>query len=70
MDPSEKDALLYVPGAGLTKMESMGMASKTARFNNTDGSHARCNPSACCPKPCKNSTRIDLYAKIHQAAPG
>ena len=26
MDPSEKDALLYVPGAGLTMMEQMGMA--------------------------------------------
>src|SRR5271155_3952 len=25
-DPSEKDALLYVPGAGLTLMESMGLA--------------------------------------------
>ena len=25
MDPSEKDALLYVPGAGLTMMEQMGM---------------------------------------------
>src|SRR5690242_4477370 len=33
MDPSEKDALLYVPNAGLTMMESMGMASKTDRFN-------------------------------------
>ena len=39
MDPSEKDALLYVPGAGLTEMESMGLASKTDRFNNTDGTH-------------------------------
>jgi GWxTD domain-containing protein len=39
MDPSEKDALLYVPGAGLTMMEQMGMSSKTARFNNTDGTH-------------------------------
>ncbi len=28
MDPSEKDALLYVPGAGLTMAEAMGMASK------------------------------------------
>ena len=27
MDPSEKDALTYVPGAGLTQMESMGLAS-------------------------------------------
>jgi GWxTD domain-containing protein len=28
MDPSEKDALLYVPGAGLTMMEQMGLANK------------------------------------------
>src|SRR3569623_25616 len=33
MDPSEKDAVLYVPGAGLTLMEQMGMADKTDRFN-------------------------------------
>ena len=39
MDPSEKDALLYVPGAGLTMMEQMGMADKTDRFNRTDGTH-------------------------------
>src|SRR6266849_1392274 len=37
MDPSEKDALLMVPNAGLTLMEQMGMASKTDRFNRTDG---------------------------------
>ena len=29
-DPSEKDALLYVPGAGLTMMEQMGLSDKTA----------------------------------------
>jgi len=34
MDRSEKDALLHVPGAGLTTYESMGMASKASRFNN------------------------------------
>src|SRR5678816_1171240 len=39
MDPSEKDALLYVPGAGLTMMEQMGMANKEDRFNRTDGTH-------------------------------
>ncbi len=39
MDPSEKDALLYVPGAGLTLMEQMGMSDKTQRFNHTDGTH-------------------------------
>lgn len=39
IDPSEKDALLYVPNAGLTMMEQMGLASKVDRFNNTDGTH-------------------------------
>ena len=29
MDPNEKDALLHVPGAGLTQYEQMGLASKS-----------------------------------------
>ncbi len=37
MDPSEKDALLLVPGAGLSLMEQMGEASKTDRFTRSDG---------------------------------
>jgi GWxTD domain-containing protein len=37
MDPSEKDALTYVPGAGLTLSEQMGMADKSQRFTRTDG---------------------------------
>lgn len=37
MDPSEKDALTYVPGAGLSLMEQLGMSDKSQRFNNTDG---------------------------------
>ncbi len=37
MDPSEKDALMMVPGAGLTMMEQMGMANKADRFSRTDG---------------------------------
>ncbi len=32
MDRSEKDALLNVPGAGLTQMEQIGMANKADRF--------------------------------------
>lgn len=32
MDRSEKDALLHVPGAGLTTYEEMGLASKSDRF--------------------------------------
>ncbi len=39
IDPSEKDALLYVPNAGLTDAEAMGLSTKAARFNRTDGTH-------------------------------
>jgi GWxTD domain-containing protein len=39
MDPSEKDALMYVPGAGLTLMEQLGVTSKDARYTRTDGTH-------------------------------
>ena len=39
MDPSEKDALLMVPGAGLTLSEQMGMSSKVDRFRRTDGTN-------------------------------
>jgi GWxTD domain-containing protein len=37
MDPTEKDALLYVPNAGLTDYEAMGITSKDDRFTRTDG---------------------------------
>jgi GWxTD domain-containing protein len=68
MDPSEKDALTYVPGAGLTQMESMGLASKTDRFNNTDGTHTAYGPGG--PTERQNEfTRLELNAKIQQAPP-
>ncbi|MGA7852170.1 MAG: GWxTD domain-containing protein [Candidatus Acidiferrales bacterium] len=68
MDPSEKDALTYVPGAGLTEMESMGLASKTSRFNNTDGTHMAA-PLGMTPETMQEFSRLDLYAKIQQAPP-
>ncbi|MFZ0736694.1 MAG: GWxTD domain-containing protein [Candidatus Acidiferrales bacterium] len=68
MDPSEKDALLYVPGAGLTMMESMGLASKTSRFNNTDGTHDA-QPLGGTPESEEEFSRLELYAKIQQAPP-
>jgi GWxTD domain-containing protein len=37
MDPSEKDALTYVPGAGLTLSEQMGLSDQSQRFTRTDG---------------------------------
>jgi len=67
-DPSEKDALLMVPGAGLTEMESMGLSSKTQRFNNTDGSHLAA-PLGMQPETMSEFSRLDLYAKIQQAPP-
>jgi GWxTD domain-containing protein len=70
MDPSEKDALLYVPGAGLTMAESMGMASKADRFNNTDGTHDA-QPFGGGPgrESDNEFTRLELYSKIQQAPP-
>lgn len=76
IDPSEKDALLYVPGAGLTQMEAMGLASKADRFTNSDGTHDAA-PIGCakndsnCAKPdnMDEFSRLDLYSKIWQAPP-
>jgi GWxTD domain-containing protein len=66
MDPSEKDALTYVPGAGLTDLEAMGMSSKQQRFENTDGTH---DPQALGmqPESMNEFSRLDLYAKIQTA---
>jgi GWxTD domain-containing protein len=68
IDPSEKDALLMVPGAGLTQMESMGLASKTSRFNNTDGTHDAASLGVT-PETMNEFTRLELYSKIQQAPP-
>src|SRR6266436_5470228 len=38
-DLPEKDAPLHVPGAGLSMMESMGMASKADPFTRPDGTN-------------------------------
>src|SRR5258708_6435960 len=65
MDPSEKDALLHVPGAGLSLMESMGMASKTDRFTRSDGTNL---PKSLGGEPASMNefTRLELYAKVNK----
>jgi GWxTD domain-containing protein len=68
MDPSEKDALTYVPGAGLTQLESEGLASKTDRFNNTDGTHMG-KSLGMQPESYGEFERLELYSKIQQAPP-
>ena len=66
MDPSEKDALLYVPGAGLTLAEQMGMSDKTARFNRTDGTHLGTGTSPL-PASMGEFQRLEQFAKLQQA---
>ncbi len=64
-DPSEKDALLYVPGAGLTLMEQMGMSDKTDRFNRTDGTHLGV-PFGGETQSMNEFNRIEQFAKLQR----
>ena len=66
MDPSEKDALLYVPNAGLTLMESMGMASKTDRFSRTDGTRLGTGNQPL-PANMGQFERLEQFAKLQKA---
>ncbi|HYL10501.1 MAG TPA: GWxTD domain-containing protein [Candidatus Acidoferrales bacterium] len=64
MDPGEKDALLHVPGAGLTMLESMGMASKTDRFSRTDGMTIGKGFGETAAM--NEFNRLELYAKVQR----
>ena len=68
MDPSEKDALLHVPGAGLSQLEAMGLASKTDRFTRSDGTNL---PTAMGGQPASMNefTRLEAYANAFKAPP-
>jgi len=68
-DPSEKDALLYVPNAGLTLAEEMGMSSKQARFNNTDGTHLAAPLGGMVDEQDEEFTRLEKYAAIMTPPP-
>jgi GWxTD domain-containing protein len=63
MDPSEKDALMYVPNAGLTSMEQMGLADKSQRFTRTDGTHLGVG-STPLPESMGEFQRLEQFAKI------
>jgi GWxTD domain-containing protein len=65
IDRGEKDALLHVPGAGLTMYEEMGMASKADRWNTgleTLGS----GPNSSTLQG-KQFDRLEQWAKINRA---
>jgi GWxTD domain-containing protein len=65
LDRSKKDALLHVPNAGLTDMESMGQASKADRFrggleNIGQGFFNRNNDT-------KQFDRLETFSKLNRA---
>jgi GWxTD domain-containing protein len=68
MDRSKKDALLMVPGAGLTLYEQMGMASKTDRFTGGNGiERLGTGPGGNTYLQSKEFDRLEQFAKLNQA---
>ncbi len=65
IDPSEKDALLHVPGAGLTLLESMGQASKADRFTRSDGTNLGRSLGGGSAS-LNEFDRLELYAKVNK----
>ncbi len=65
MDRSEKDALLHVPGAGMTWFEQMGLADKSARF--TNGSIDNIGPGPFNQNDqSKQFDRLEQFAKLNR----
>ncbi len=66
MDPSEKDALMMVPGAGLTLYEQMGLSNKTDRFSRTDGTRLGTGNQAM-PMKMNQFERLQQFANLQKA---
>jgi predicted transport protein len=67
IDPNEKDALLNVPGAGLTTAEEMGLSNKSDRItglNNNNANHGINSSTGG-----DEFSRIELLAKINAPPP-
>jgi len=65
IDRSEKDALKYVPGAGLTLYEQMGLASKADRFTNSGLEQLGAGPFNQNLQS-KQFDRLEEYAKLNR----
>src|SRR5204863_2430420 len=63
MDRSKKDALLNVPGVGLTRYEEMGLASKSDRFNQGGLERLGQGPFNR-DSTAKEFDRLELYSKV------
>lgn len=66
MDPSEKDALTNVPGAGLTLYEQLGLACKADRFTRTDGTRLGTGGMPL-PASMNQFERLEQFTKLQQA---
>jgi GWxTD domain-containing protein len=66
VDRSEKDALKYVPNAGLTEYEEMGLASKADRFTTTGLEQLGPGPNSQ-NLQAKEFDRLEQFAKLQQA---
>ena len=67
MDRSKKDALLMVPGAGLTIAEQMGMASKADRFTHGGLERLGVNTMDQTALQSKQFDRLEQFAKLNSA---
>lgn len=67
MDPSEKDALTLIPGAGLSDREAMGLASKVDRFTRSDGT--RLPAGAAQSARMGQFERLRLFTAVQKAPP-
>ena len=68
MDPSEKDALTMIPGAGLSQMEQLGMASKLDRFTRSDGTRMPTTLGGT-PMRMQQFERLALFAAVQKPPP-
>ena len=70
MDPSEKDALINIPGAGLTHLEAMGMASKVDRVLGIEHQQIGQGSSMRPYSPSKSRfERMDQFVKLQRPPP-
>ncbi|HEU5400342.1 MAG TPA: GWxTD domain-containing protein, partial [Terriglobales bacterium] len=70
IDPNEKDALLNIPGAGLTTAEEMGLANKADRItglSNNNGQYASHGINSTTGGD--EFSRIELLSKLYKAPP-
>ena len=68
MDPSEKDALTTVPGAGLTQCEETGQCNKSDRMSRTDGTRLGVGSNPL-PNNMSQFTRLEQFAKLQAPPP-